>query len=136
MNFFGLAHEVPSQRKFVVAIVERDRTAAIDCLVLTPSPRRGRNFPARSTHAGIALDADGDEIADGALVNEGFRFHDRGIENEILEDFERLLRFALQRRQRPDPPRQDCRVIGFCKRDMLARIERRNRRFAMQVMRE
>src|SRR5208282_5549598 len=135
MNFFGLAHKVPSQRKFVVAIVERNRAAAIDCFVLTPSPRRGRNFPPRPTDAGIALDADSDEIADGALINEGFRFHDRGIENKILKDFERLLRFRLS-------AGNDLIRLGkisshrLLQGDMLARIERRNRRFAMQVMRK
>ena len=85
VHFFGIAHEMPSERKFMMAIVKHQRAAARLRSFVPPSGRGGGNLPGGGAAGRIGLDADGQGRADRPFFDEIARLFHRRVENEILE---------------------------------------------------
>ncbi len=92
VDVFGVAHEAPSEGKLVVAVIKDQRSTTGLFAILAPGGRSCRDLPRSFTSAGIALDTDRDRLADGAALDLLQRFDNRWMEQEILEDLDRLFR--------------------------------------------
>ena len=86
MHFLGQSHEVPGEGEFVVAVVEEQGAAAADLGVEAPGPGGERHVPGGRAEAGVALDANGERVADLAGVDQGLGARYGRVEDEVFVD--------------------------------------------------
>jgi len=88
VDLAGQAQEVPYDGELVVPVVEEQRSATAPGPVSAPVERGGRDLPFGRGPADIRLDADADDVADLAGLDDLLGPADRRVEDEILEDLE------------------------------------------------